>query len=47
MINQVNPKLKIKNFEQGGVTTNNSLDVMAKQQFNKINPNLSNMTPNF
>lgn len=47
MINQVNPKLKIKNFEQGGVTTNNSLNVMAKQQFNKINPNLSNMTPNF
>lgn len=47
MINQVNPQLKIKNFEQGGVTTNNSLNVMAKQQFNKINPNLSNMTPTF
>lgn len=51
-INQTNPKLNIKNsninsFEQGGVTTNNSLNVMAKQQFNKVDPNLSNMTPNF
>lgn len=35
-------------FQQGGnVPTNNSLNVMAKQQFNKVDPNLSNMTPNF
>lgn len=35
-------------MEQGGnVPTNNSLNVMAKQQFNRVDPNLSNMTPNF
>lgn len=38
----------LNKFQQGGnVPTNNSLNVMAKQQFNKVDPNLSNMTPNF
>lgn len=35
-------------FQQGGnISTNNSLNVMTKQQFNRVDPNLSNMTPNF